>query len=101
MPPVTQRTILWPCTAFARASAMGWRWLLDSVGGALEADLALGDLLERDRQGLGRPVRAQGYLRRRVLGDALPQLAEIRVDLAAALGGEDDERVLRVHVLEE
>src|SRR5918999_1913591 len=101
MPPVTQRTILWPCTAFARASAMGWRWLLDSVCGALEADLAPGDLLERDRKGLRGAVGVEGDLWRRVLGDALAELAEIGVDLTGALRGQDDERVLGVHVFQQ
>src|SRR4029453_18362347 len=57
-------------------------------------DLPLGDLLERDRQGLvPQPGLDQG---RHELGAALAQLVVIGVDLAGALGRQRHEGVLRV-----
>src|SRR5918998_2601305 len=105
MPPVTQKTILRPWARLGSAAARPARYegvdtargpgdLLDAVGGALVGDLALGDLLERDRQRLGGPVGTQRHLRGGELGHALAELSEVRIDLPAALRGQDNQRVL-------
>src|SRR5918992_5363709 len=63
-------------------------------------DLALGDFL----QGHGQVVlRARLDERRRRLleAEALAELVVVVVDLASALRGDDDERVARVHVVEQ
>src|SRR3954465_7344160 len=67
---------------------------LDDLLGALVGDLALGDLLEGDRQRL---VAQTGLdERRHELAAAFAELAVVRVDLSRALRGHDHERVLRV-----
>src|SRR6059058_371831 len=65
----------------------------------LVAQLALGDLL----QGHGQVVlRARlDERRRRLVERALAEHVVVVVDLARALGGDDHERVARVHVLEQ
>src|SRR2546423_4833471 len=66
--------------------------------GPLEDDLALGDLLQRDRQRL--VLQAAGLdERRHELAAALAELAVVGVDLARPLRREDDQGVLRVHPL--
>src|SRR5256714_14358965 len=89
MPPVTPSRTRLPDNAD----------LLDAgTLGPLEDDLALGDLLQRDRQRLVLQATRLNE-RRDELAAALAELAVVRVDLAGPLGGEDDERVLRVHPL--
>src|SRR5205085_6525423 len=89
MPPVTPRRTRLPDT--------GDLFDADTLG-PLEDDLALGDLLQRDRQRL--VLQAAGLDERRdELAAALAELAVIRVDLARSLRREDDERVLGVHPL--
>src|SRR3954452_21776236 len=60
-------------------------------------ELALGDFLEGHRQVVLRPRLDQG--RREVVESALAELVLVVVDLPRALGGDDHERVARVHVL--
>src|SRR5688500_12939772 len=74
--------------------------LLDPVRSPLVGDLAFGYLLERDRQRLRSALAPERDLRRGVLGHALSELGEIGGDLPAALGGEQDERVLGVDVFQ-
>src|SRR5437588_5284295 len=66
--------------------------------GPLEDDLALGDLLHRDRQRL---VLQSARLdeRRHELAAALAELAVVRVDLARPLRRQDHQRVLGIHPL--
>src|SRR3990172_8699837 len=67
--------------------------------GALGGDLALGNLLERDREGLV----AQSGLdeRRHELGAALAELVVVGVDLPRALGREGHQCVLGVDLRQE
>src|SRR2546423_15540708 len=65
----------------------------------LVAELALGDLLERHGEVV---LRARLHERRReVVERALAELVVVVVDLARALGGDDDERVAGVDVVEQ
>src|SRR5438270_2678225 len=89
MPPVTPSRTRLPASGL----------LLDSdTFGPLEDDLAVGDLLQRDRERLVLQAAAL-HERRDELAPALAELAVVRVDLAGPLGGEDDQCVLRVHPL--
>src|SRR5262245_1485455 len=109
MPPVTpsrilrpRRTERWLVTSTLLSHPEGGpsRRLLDAQAlGALGADLALGDLLERDRQRLvPEPGLDEG---RYELGAALAQLAVVGVDLAGTLGRERHQRVLGVDLREQ
>src|SRR2546423_1234481 len=66
--------------------------------GPLEDDLALGDLLQRDRQRLVLQA-ARLDERRHELPAALAELRVVGVDLAGPLRREDHQGVLRVHPL--
>src|SRR5688572_33108726 len=98
MPPVTPKRIR-AIRTFCLAGFFGpereRRLLLVVV-----LDLALGDLF----QGHGQVVlRARLHERgRRLLeAEALAELVVVVVDLTGPLGGDDDERVARVHVVEQ
>src|SRR3990172_2411439 len=105
MPPVTPSRIRRPRRTLAVMSlppgAAGARSrLLDSEAlGALGVDLALGDLLEGDRERLVAQTRLDE--RRHELGAALAELVVVGVDLPRALGRECHQRVLGVDLREE
>src|SRR3954451_21485742 len=65
----------------------------------LVLDLARGDFLERDRQ----VVLGAGFAHRRreLVEGPLAEVVVVAVDLPGALGGDDDGRVVRVHVLQQ
>src|SRR5580765_6183783 len=67
--------------------------------GVLVDDLALGSLLEGHRQVVLRARLDQG--RRELVERALPQLVVVVVDLPRALGGDDDQRVARVDLVQQ
>src|SRR5918992_3610698 len=99
MPPVTHSTILrpWICSVVsAGGECPPWstELLLGGFGGPLVSDLLLCDLLKGDGERLGGLVGVHGHLGRRELGHALPELAEVGVDLPATFGGKDHQRVL-------
>src|SRR5690606_32191724 len=111
MPPETPRTTRRPVsTALESSTGRSGLVALDlalhevervlplELGGLGRHDLALGDLLEGDRQRL---VRVGHDQRRDVLAEALAELAVVLVDLAGALGGEVDEVELGVHGVHE
>src|SRR5690606_29425876 len=120
-PPLTPSTIrmsllrlVWPPAVRERgASARGRTNAAPSGGGARRAGSGLGglfglgldgqqarvDLAHRDRQRLFLVARLEQ--RADVLEQALAELRVVRVDLARALRRVDDERVLRVDVLEQ
>src|SRR3954454_25137877 len=60
-------------------------------------EFALGDLFEGHRQVILRPRLDQR--RWKVVERALAELVVVVVDLSRALGGDDHERIARVHVL--
>src|SRR5919201_3591202 len=64
----------------------------------LEADLALGDLLEGDGERLGPQALHQG---RDELPAAFAKLAVVGVDLAGPLGGQDHQRIPRVDLVQQ
>src|SRR5438309_9479822 len=87
MPPVTPSNTRRPC-------ASGTSVDLDDLLGALVIDLALGDLLEGDRERL---VAEAGLdERRHELASPLTELVVVRVDFACALGRQDHQGVLGV-----
>src|SRR6059058_2567558 len=65
----------------------------------LVLDLARGDFLEGDRQ----VVLGDGldHRRRKLVERPLAQVVVVRVDLARALGGDEDRRVVGVDVVEQ
>src|SRR5436190_21820678 len=92
MPPLTPR----------RMRAMRAPWRRRRAAPALAVvvlDLARGDFLERDRQ----VVLGAGFdhRRRELVERALAEVVVVAVDLPGALGGDDDGRVVRVHVLQQ
>src|SRR3990172_8412122 len=105
MPPVTPSRIRRPRRTLAVISlppgAAGARsGLLDPDAlGALGVDLALGDLLEGDRERLVAQTRLDE--RRHELGTALAELVVVGVDLPRALGRECHQRVLGVDLRKE
>src|SRR4051794_13670764 len=113
MPPVTPSSTLRPASdpsAFGSITALpgNRRRTGSSVAGLLDAflqalgalvpDLALGDLLERDRERLVAQARRLDE-RRHELAAAFAELRVVRVDLAGPLGGQRHEAELGVHGL--
>src|SRR5207245_8246577 len=85
MPPVTPSSTRRPASGLLDANSLR----------PLGVDVAIGDLLQGDRQRL--VLQAAGLdERRHELAAALSELAVVGVDLTGALGGEDDQGVLRV-----
>src|SRR3954471_22316494 len=84
MPPLTPRTTRIGCSSRSGVSGLGGR-----RGQQAPVDLAQGDR-QRLLVDLGLDERAD------VVEQALLQLGVVGVDLTGALGGVDDERVLRV-----
>src|SRR2546423_6663488 len=101
MPPQTPTTMCLPARPSSGAIAPVNELLLDPglrLGRALVAELAVGDLLEGDRERLG--VLAEAVdLRRNEVPDPLAELRVVRVDLAGTLCREDHERVPAVDLL--
>src|SRR3954469_7254560 len=90
MPPVTPRRTRRPASKLLDANSVG----------TFGTDVALGDLLEGDRERLF--AKAAGLdERRHELSAAFAELVVIGVDLARALRGDDHERVLRVDLREQ
>src|SRR5436853_7898927 len=85
MPPVTPRRTRRPASGLLDANSVR----------TFGADVALGDLLEGDRQSLVAETAGLDE-RRNELAAALAELVVIGVDLASAFRGDDHERVLRV-----
>src|SRR6478672_378248 len=87
MPPVTPSNTRRPCDSGTSVD-------LDDLLGTLVVDLALGDLLEGDRERL---VAEPGLNERRhELASPLAELVVVRVDLTCALRRQDHQRVLGV-----
>src|SRR4249919_425087 len=61
-------------------------------------DLALGDFLEGHRQVV---LGARLDERRELVERPLPELVVVVVDLSGALRGDDDQRVARIHVVQQ
>src|SRR6476620_1855035 len=89
MPPVTPR----------RIRLMPESCLLLGGLGVLVDDLAFGGLLEGHRQVVLRARLDPG--RRELVERALPELVVVVVDLPRALGGDDDQRVARVDLVQQ
>src|SRR6266516_4941589 len=87
MPPVTPSNTRRPCGSGTSVD-------LDDLLGALVVDLALGDLLDGDRERLVAETRLDE--RRDELTSPLTQLVVVRVDLTCALGRQDHQGVLGV-----